>query len=118
MVRHMRSRDRLQTTSEDKSSAVHFHMIFVDGVYLTDGADPPVFRHVATSGAAELQALVQQIAERIGRMLEKRGLIERDSENAWLSSDPSLAGPLDDLIGLPTVRRTSPGYHLSLGVVI
>ncbi len=68
-------------------------------MYLSDGADPPVFRHVATSGTAELQALVQQIAERIGRMLEKRGLIERDAENAWLSSDPSLAGPLDDLLG-------------------
>ena len=22
---------------------VHFHMIFVDGVYLTDGTDPPLF---------------------------------------------------------------------------
>ena len=74
-------------------------MIFVDGVNPSDGADPPVFRHVATSGTAELQALMKQIAERIGRMLEKRGLIERDSENAWLSSDPSLAGSLDDLIG-------------------
>ena len=88
---------------------VHFHMIFVDGVYLTDGADPPVFRHVATSGAAELQALVQQIAERIGRMLEKRGLIERDAENAWLSSDPSLAGPLDDLIGSSITYRIAVG---------
>ena len=59
---------------------VHLHMIFVDGVYLTDGADPPVFRHVAQPGAVALQALVQDIAERVGRLLEKRGLIERDCE--------------------------------------
>ncbi len=68
-----------------------------------------MFRHVATSGTAELQALVQQIAGRIGRMLEKRGLIERDAENAWLSSDPSRAGPLDDLIGSSITDRIAVG---------
>ncbi len=35
---------------------------------------------------AELEELVQRIAERIGRVLEQRGLIERDMENAWLSA--------------------------------
>jgi len=38
---------------------VHLHMIFVDGVYLTDGAGPPVFRRAPSPRAAELQALVQ-----------------------------------------------------------
>ena len=52
---------------------------------------------------------MQQIAERIGRMLEKRGLIERDAENAWLSSDPSLADPLDDLIGSSITYRIAVG---------
>ena len=60
---------------------VHFHMIFVDGAYLTDGAGPPVFRHVPSPSKAELHALVRHIAERIGRMLEKHGLIERAA--AW-----------------------------------
>ncbi len=78
---------------------VHFHMIFVDGVYLTDGAELPVFRHVPSPGTAELQVVVQNIAERIGRLLEKRGLIDRDWENAWLSGDPAQTGSLDDLIG-------------------
>lgn len=46
---------------------------------------------------------MQQIAERIGRLLEKRGLIERglierDMESAWLTTDGS-SGALDDLIG-------------------
>jgi hypothetical protein len=88
---------------------VHFHMIFVDGVYRTDGAGPPVFRPVASSGTAELQALVQNIAERIGRLLEKRGLIERDCENAWLSGDPGQAGPLDDLVGHSITYRIAVG---------
>lgn len=42
--------------------------------------------------------LVQQIAERTGELLEKRGLIERDMENARLTTDGP-GGPLDDLIG-------------------
>ena len=61
--------------------SVHFHMIFPDGAYLTDGADPPVFRHVDEPGAKALQELV-----------------ERDSENACLSADASGSGPLDDLL--------------------
>lgn len=31
---------------------VHFHMLFLDAVYLADGADPPVFR-TAGHGSAE-----------------------------------------------------------------
>jgi Putative transposase len=65
---------------------VHFHMIFLDGVFLPVGDGPPVFRHVPAPTAAQLQELVQHIAEHIGRLLEKRGLIERDMENAWLSA--------------------------------
>lgn len=84
-------------------------MIFVDGVYLTDGADPPVFPHVPSPGTAELQALVQRIAERIGRMLEKRGLIERDVENAWLSGEMAPARSLDDLIGYSITYRIAVG---------
>jgi len=42
--------------------------------------------------------LVEQIAGRIGRALERRGLVERDLENAWLAADTE-AGPLDDLLG-------------------
>ena len=36
---------------------VHFHMIFLDGVYLPAG-DQPVFRHVPVPTAAQLQGLV------------------------------------------------------------
>ena len=52
---------------------VHFHMLFVDGVYVTEGSGAPVFRAVRSPGAGELQVLVQRLAEGIGRLLEKRG---------------------------------------------
>jgi hypothetical protein len=55
-----------------------------------------------------LQLLVQQIAERIGRSLEKRGLVERDMENAWLTTEGS-GGPLDDLICHSNTYRIAVG---------
>jgi hypothetical protein len=91
---------------------VHFHMMFVDGVYLADELShvtgQPMFRHVAGPGLAELQTLVEQIAYRIGRVLEQRGLVERDIGNAWLAGDGE-GGPLDDLLGHSITYRIAIG---------
>src|SRR5690606_29718797 len=87
---------------------IHFHMLCLDGAFLT-GTDPPVFRRIAPPTRQELQALVERIAERIGRALERRGLIERDCENAYLSLDPASDGPLDDLIGHSITYRIAVG---------
>lgn len=67
-----------------------------------------MFRHVAAPIGAELQGLVQQIGGRIGRLLERRGIVERDMENAWLAGAGE-AGPLDDLIGHPITYRIAVG---------
>lgn len=82
---------------------VHFHMLLLDGAYLTAGADAPEFRPAAAPESTDLQGLVEQIAARIGRALERRGLVERDIENAWLAADAE-AGPLDDLLGHSITR--------------
>ena len=87
---------------------VHFHMIFLDGVYWTDGAGLPVFRAVAAPSASELQVLVEQIGAGVGRMLETRGLIERDLENAWLAANGE-PDPMDDLIGHSITYRIAVG---------
>ena len=87
---------------------IHFHMVFLDGVYLPIKGGPPVFRHVPAPTGAESQVLVQQIAGRVGRLLERRGIVERDMENAWLASDGE-AGPLDDLIGDSITYRIAVG---------
>jgi hypothetical protein len=59
-------------------------MIVPDGVYLTD-IDPPYLRRVPAPMAAELQALVQTISERIGRRLERKGVLVRDEESSYLA---------------------------------
>ena len=56
---------------------VELHLLMLDGAHRTEGVAAPVFRPVCAPRAQELQGLVEQIALRIGRTLEKRGLIER-----------------------------------------
>ncbi|MBK7249884.1 MAG: transposase [Gammaproteobacteria bacterium] len=87
---------------------VHFHMLFLDGVYVAAGPGQPLFRHVVGPGQSELQALVEQIASRIGRVLERRGLVERDIESAWLAGDGE-GGPLDDLLDSSITYRIAVG---------
>ena len=87
---------------------IHFHMLFLDGVYRVDGTGAPVFRQSAAPSAPDLQALLERIALRIGQTLEKRGLIERDIENAWLAEDGE-GGPLDDLLGHSITYRIAVG---------
>jgi ribosomal protein S27E len=87
---------------------IHFHMIFLDGVYLPVEGAAPVFRHEPAPTGTELQELVQQIAARIGKVLEQRGLVERDMENAWLAMQGEV-GPLDDLIGHSITYRIAVG---------
>jgi len=83
-------------------------MMFLDGVYQTVGADAPVFRPAAAPESSDLQQLVEQIAARIGRALERRGLVERDLENGWLATAAE-AGPLDDLLGHSITYRIAVG---------
>jgi Putative transposase len=77
-------------------------------VYVPVEGAPPVFRRVPAPTGAELQALVQQIAACIGKVLEQRGLIERDMQNAWLAMQGE-GGPLDDLLGHSITYRIAVG---------
>jgi len=66
---------------------IHFHMLFVDGVYVEAG-ERLRFRRVKAPERAELEALVRSLSERVGRHLERRGLLERDAENGYLAPEP------------------------------
>ena len=87
---------------------VHFHMLVLDGVYRREGGRLR-FVPLAAPGARELQRLVQQIAERIGRSLERSGLITRDIESAYLAFDPGEEPPLHALMGHSITYRIATG---------
>ena len=57
---------------------------FLDGVYLHRDERPPQFQRVKAPDKGELEDLVQLIGQRVGRSLERQGLLEQDAESAWL----------------------------------
>jgi hypothetical protein len=78
---------------------VHFHMLFLDGVYIERPDGSLFFRWVKAPSGAELTRLTQTLARRIGRHLERQGLLERDAENSYLAGDGLETGPMEQLLG-------------------
>ena len=65
---------------------IHFHMLFLDGAYSSNG-HPNRFRQVKAPSRTELTRLTHTIAQRAGRYLERQGLVERDTGNIFLAQD-------------------------------
>ena len=62
-------------------------MLFLDGVYVDGPHGLARFRWVKAPTSEELCRLAHTIAHRVGRFLERKGLLERDMENRYLASD-------------------------------
>ena len=77
---------------------IHFHMLFLHGVYVTSG-ERLSFRRVPPPTVAALEALVRVFSERVGRALERQGLLVRDLENSLLTVDTPDGAGFDDLLG-------------------
>jgi len=91
---------------------VHFHMLIPDGVYLTD-TDPPYFRPLPAPTGEELQELVERIAERMGRQLERRGLLVRDLESSHLALESGESDTGGD--ALSQLQGHSITYRIAVG---
>jgi hypothetical protein len=87
------------------NEAIHFHMLFLDGVYVERPDGSVRFRWVKAPTSAELTQLANTIAQRVGRLdahpplrapygrtacvqirswricLERQGLLERDEDD-------------------------------------
>jgi len=91
---------------------VHYHMLFLDGVYIEAKNGTLRFRRVKAPTIDELFRLTHAIAHRVGGYLERRGLLERDIGNAYLTHE-AVAGsdedPSIDLLG------SSITYRIALG---
>ena len=84
-------------------------LLILDGVYATHAGRRPQFVPVAAPTVADLEALIDRISRRIGRHLQRRGLLMRDAENAYLDWDAEQASPLDDLAGHAITYRIAVG---------
>ena len=90
-------------------------MLFLDGVFPERTEGGLRFHPTKAPTAAELSELARTLALRIGRCLERRGLLERDAENSYLVGDEIDAGPLAQLRG--PIRVTSSSDCAAISAV-
>jgi hypothetical protein len=62
-------------------------MLFLDGVYVEHSAGSVRFRWVKAPTSAEVTHLTHTLAHRIGRFLERQGLLERDADDCMDAGD-------------------------------
>jgi ribosomal protein S27E len=89
---------------------IHFHILFLDGVYVYRDDRPPRFQRVKAPDKGELEELVQLISQRVGRCLERQGLLVQDTESAWLDLDPA-----EDTDAMPYLLGSSVSYRIAVG---
>jgi hypothetical protein len=89
---------------------IHFHMLFLDGIYVRADGDP-FFRRVDPPTAADMEKLIHRVSHRVGRYLEQAGLLVRDMENSYLTLEARDSSAMDDLIGHSVTCRIAVGPH-------
>jgi len=91
---------------------VHFHMLFLDGVYFTRGQEArngQVFRRVNAPAKTDLEAVLQQLSTRLARMLVKEGVLAQDTENSYLTLDHLETNPMQQVQGHSITYRIAIG---------
>jgi hypothetical protein len=88
---------------------LHFHILFIDGVYEQRENSKLTFHRVKAPSTIELNSLVAKISQRIARHLEKQGLLTRDDENSYLTMDG-----LDDNV-MNELQSHSITYRIAMG---
>jgi ribosomal protein S27E len=82
---------------------IHFHILFLDGVYVCRDDRPPRFQRVKAPNKDELEELIQLISQRVGRCLERQGLLEQDTD------------PAEDNDAMPQILGSSVSYRIAVG---
>ena len=95
---------------ESERGPIHLHVLFLDGVYVYRDNRPPRFQRVKAPNKDEVEDLVQRISQRVGRCLERQGLLEHDTESAWLKLDPA-----EDTDAMPQLLGSSITYRIAIG---
>ncbi len=84
-------------------------MLFLDGVYVDRANGSARFWRLRAPLSAELTQLAHTIAHRVGRYLERQGLLERDAENSYLAADAVDEDPMNPLLGHSITYRIALG---------
>ena len=88
---------------------VHFHMLFIDGVYQEKHNGQLRFHRVNAAATSELNTLVATISQRVAGHLERQGLLVRDDESSYLTLD------LQDDDAMHQLQGHSITYRIAVG---
>lgn len=91
---------------------IHFHMLFLDGVYEVNSEGvASKFHAIEVPTSCEMQRLLQLISERIARLLERSGYLERDTLEGSLLLDGFDDDVINHLQGsFIGVKQQTPRY--------
>jgi hypothetical protein len=96
---HARAIEDFLVVDIDGAFHARGHMLFLDGVYVDRLDGSARFHWVSSPTTQELTQLSQTIARRVGRYLERQGLLERDAENSYLTTDAVSEDSMNQLLG-------------------
>ena len=88
---------------------VHFHMLFLEGVYTTTPCGKTRFHRVNAPDQQKLVALVHTISHRVAGFLEREGILERGEENSYLSFEDQDEDPMQQVLGCSVSYRIAVG---------
>jgi ribosomal protein S27E len=88
---------------------VHFHTLFIDGVYRKKHNGQLRFHRVNAPTGSELSVLVATISQRVARYLERQGLLTRDDTSSFLTLD------LQDDDAMNQLQGHSITYRIAVG---
>jgi len=89
---------------------VHFHMLFLDGVYTATPWGKSRFHGTNAPERQELTELVHTIIHRVAGFLEREGILERDEENSYLNLEEGDEDPMQQVLGCSVSYRIAVGY--------
>jgi hypothetical protein len=84
---------------------VHFHMLFLDGVYTETKYGKTRFQRTNAPDQQELADLVHTISQRVAGILEREGILERDEESSYLNLENAEEDPMQQVIGCSVSYR-------------
>jgi hypothetical protein len=98
-----------RTKFESERGPVHFHMLFLDGVYAKNKYGKAIFQRTNAPTQEELAQLVHTISHRVARYLERQGILQRDEESSYLQLDGIDDDSMQQLIGCSVSYRIAVG---------
>jgi len=91
---------------------IHFHMLYLDGVYAEDNYGKKRFHPIKATTKSEVNSLTLHLSQRVASFLEREGLLVRDEDNDYLALDGLEDDRMLQIHGYSITYRIATGKQL------